>query len=84
MGDPATRTDALRRIVAEVSSRQDLSRLFEEVIDAAFDLFGVDRAGLWTYEDGPTPAASSPPSAVSRRRCSSSSAGCRATPTPSA
>ena len=53
--DPASRADALRRIVAEVSSRQDLGRLFEEVIDAAFDLFGADRAGLWTYEDGPTP-----------------------------
>jgi diguanylate cyclase (GGDEF)-like protein len=53
--DPSSRADALRRIVAEVSSLQDLSRLFEEVIDAAFDLFGVDRAGLWTYEDGPTP-----------------------------
>ena len=53
--DPASRADALRRIVAEVSSRQDLGRLFEEVIDAAFVLFGADRAGLWTYEDGPTP-----------------------------
>ena len=53
--DPTSRADALRRIVAEVSSLQDLGRLFEEVIDATFDLFGVDRAGLWTYEEGATP-----------------------------
>ena len=53
--DSTSRADALRRIVAEVSSRQDLGPLFEQVIDAAFDLFGVDRAGLWTYEPGPTP-----------------------------
>ena len=52
---PADRAAALRRIAAEVSNRQDLGHLFEEVIDAAFDLFGVDRAGLWTWIDGPTP-----------------------------
>ena len=53
--DHATRSEALRRIAAEVSGSQDLERLFGEVIDAAFALFGVDRAGLWTYESGPRP-----------------------------
>ncbi len=50
-----TRADALRRIVAEVSARQDLGHLFEEVIDAASSLFGTDRAGLWTYDGTATP-----------------------------
>lgn len=53
--DHATRSEALRRIAAEVSGSQDVGRLFGEVIDAAFALFGVDRAGLWTYESGPRP-----------------------------
>ncbi len=53
--DEATRAAALRRIVAEVSSSQDLDRLFEEVIDASFTLFGADRAGLWIYDDSPAP-----------------------------
>jgi diguanylate cyclase (GGDEF)-like protein len=53
--DHATRSAALRRIAAQVSGSQDVERLFGEVIDAAFDLFGVDRAGLWTYENGPRP-----------------------------
>jgi diguanylate cyclase (GGDEF)-like protein len=53
--DHASRSDALRRIAAEVSGSQDVGRLFEEVIDASFALFGVDRAGLWTYESGPKP-----------------------------
>ena len=42
-----TRADALRRIAAKVSGRRDLDGLFEDVIDEAFPLFGVDRAGLW-------------------------------------
>ncbi|MEP6638444.1 MAG: diguanylate cyclase, partial [Chloroflexota bacterium] len=50
-----TRADSLRRIAAEVSGRQDLDRLFRDVIDEAFTLFGVDQAGLWTYDDSPTP-----------------------------
>ncbi len=53
--DHATRSEALRRIAAQVSGSQDVERLFGEVIDAAFALFGVDRAGLWTYESGPKP-----------------------------
>jgi len=39
-----TRADALRRFAAEVSGRQDLAGLFEDVIDASFTLFGVDAA----------------------------------------
>ncbi len=54
-GDRPTRADALRRIAAEVSGRHDLDGLFRDVIDEAFTLFGVDQAGLWMYDDGPTP-----------------------------
>ncbi len=47
--DP-TRADALSRIAAEVSGRRDLSRLGRDIIDEAFAIFGVDRAGLWTFD----------------------------------
>ena len=47
--DP-TRADALGRIAAKVSGRRDLAGLFDDIIDEAFGLFGVDRAGLWTYD----------------------------------
>jgi diguanylate cyclase (GGDEF)-like protein len=47
--DP-TRADALSRIAAKVSGRRDLTGLFDDIIDEAFALFGVDRAGLWTYD----------------------------------
>src|SRR5689334_20981057 len=47
--DP-TRAEALVRIAAEVSGRRDLTALFHDIIDEAFKLFGVDRAGLWTYD----------------------------------
>jgi diguanylate cyclase (GGDEF)-like protein len=47
--DP-TRAEALSRIAAEVSGRRDLTALFHDIIDEAFKLFGVDRAGLWTYD----------------------------------
>ena len=53
--DRSTRADALRRFAAEVSGRQDLDGLFRDVIDESFTLFGVDEAGLWTYDDSPTP-----------------------------
>jgi diguanylate cyclase (GGDEF)-like protein len=53
--DRPTRADALRRIAAEVSGRHDLDGLFRDVIDEAFTLFGVDQAGLWMYDDAPTP-----------------------------
>ena len=53
--DRPTRADALRRIAAEVSGRQDLGGLFRDVIDESFALFGVDQAGLWTYDDSPSP-----------------------------
>ena len=55
IADLPTRTAALRRIAAEVSGRHDLDGLFRDVIDEAFTLFGVDQAGLWTYDDGPRP-----------------------------
>src|SRR6185437_13109164 len=49
--DPGpTRADALRRIAAKVSGRRDVAGLFDDVIDEAFALFGVDRAGLWLYD----------------------------------
>ena len=51
----STRADALRRFAAEVSGRQDLIGLFEDVISESFTLFGVDAAGLWTYDGSPTP-----------------------------
>ena len=45
-----TRADALGRIAARVSGRRDVAGLFDDIIDEAFALFGVDRAGLWMYE----------------------------------
>ena len=45
-----TTADALSRIAAKVSGRRDVNGLFEDVIDEAFGLFGVDRAGLWLYD----------------------------------
>jgi diguanylate cyclase (GGDEF)-like protein len=44
------RADALRRIAAKVSGRREVAGLFDDIIDEAFALFGVDRAGLWTYD----------------------------------
>jgi diguanylate cyclase (GGDEF)-like protein len=51
--DP-TRAEALGRIAAKVSGRRDLAGLFDDIIDEAFGLFGVDRAGLWTYDASST------------------------------
>jgi diguanylate cyclase (GGDEF)-like protein len=45
-----TRADALGRIASKVSGRRDVTGLFDDVIDEAFALFGVDRAGLWLYD----------------------------------
>ena len=53
--DRPARADALRRFAAEVSGRQDLDGLFRDVIDESFTLFGVDEAGLWTYDGSATP-----------------------------
>ena len=47
--DP-TRAEALSRIAAKVSGRRELAGLFDDIIDEAFALFGVDRAGLWVYD----------------------------------
>ena len=60
--DP-TRAEALGRIAAEVSGRRDLTALFHDIIDEAFKLFGVDRAGLWTYDE-----AASPPLTMAAQR----------------
>jgi len=49
------RSAALLRIAAVVSGQHDLDRLFEDVIDESFSLFGVDQAGLWSYHDQPLP-----------------------------
>jgi diguanylate cyclase (GGDEF)-like protein len=46
-----TTADALSRIAAKVSGRRDVNGLFDDVIDEAFGLFGVDRAGLWLYDE---------------------------------
>jgi len=50
-GDP-TRVEALGRIAARVSGQRDVRSLFDDIIDEAFTLFGVDRAGLWHYDPG--------------------------------
>ena len=60
--DP-TRAEALSRIAAKVSGRRDLTGLFDDIIDEAFTLFGVDRAGLWTYD----PSADRPLSLAAQR-----------------
>ncbi|HUP54386.1 MAG TPA: hypothetical protein VM408_02675, partial [Methylomirabilota bacterium] len=61
-GSP-TRADALGRIASKVSGRRDVEGLFNDVIDEAFGLFGVDRAGLWLYD----PSASTPLSLAAHR-----------------
>ncbi len=56
-GDPdrPAGSDALRRFAALVSGQLDLDRLFHDVIDESFELFGVDEASLWMYDDSETP-----------------------------
>ena len=51
----ADRDASLRQIAAEVSSHRDLGRIFEDVLRHSMDLFGAERAGLWTVEDGERP-----------------------------
>jgi diguanylate cyclase (GGDEF)-like protein len=53
--DQLGRSDALRRFAAQISGRLDLDRLFKDVIDESFALFGVDEAGLWRYDGSDTP-----------------------------
>ena len=60
--DP-TRAEALSRIAAKVSGRRELAGLFDDIIDEAFALFGVDRAGLWLY----APAADRPLTLAAQR-----------------
>jgi len=51
----ADRDAAVQRIAAEVSGHRDLARIFEHVLRHAMDLFGAERAGLWTVEEGERP-----------------------------
>ena len=53
--DSRSRGDVLRRFAAQVSGQLDLDRLFRDVIDESFALFGVDEAGLWLYDGSDTP-----------------------------
>ena len=41
-----TRADALGRIASKVSGRRDVARLFDDIIDEAFGLFGVDQIAI--------------------------------------
>lgn len=53
-GPGTGRTDAVRRVAAKLSGRHDVASLFDDVIDEAFELFGVERAGLWRYDTAST------------------------------
>jgi len=52
---PVVRDAALRRISTEVAGPRDLQQVFEHVLRHSMDLFGAERAGLWTVEDGERP-----------------------------
>ncbi len=43
---------ALRLVAAEVSGEADPARVIEDVLDHSMHLFGADRAGLWTLDEG--------------------------------
>ena len=45
----------LQRIAAEMSDHRDLGQIFEHIVRHSMDLFGAQRAGLWTFEDGERP-----------------------------
>ena len=51
----AARDAPLRRIAAEVSGHRELGQIFEDVLRHSMDLFGAERAGLWTVEEGERP-----------------------------
>ncbi len=53
--DTADRQKALQRVAVEVSTRRDLGRVFDDVLDHAVALFEADKAGLWVLEDGERP-----------------------------
>lgn len=53
--DAVHRSEAIRRIAAEISGRTDLATLFEDVIDYSVALFEVERVGLWLIDDSPQP-----------------------------
>ena len=66
-GGSRGRPDVLRRIAADISSRVDLDRLFRDVIDDSFALFGTDEAGLWLYDGTEFPLALAAQRGLSRR-----------------
>jgi diguanylate cyclase (GGDEF)-like protein/excisionase family DNA binding protein len=49
------RSEALRRIVDEVSGTLDPARLFDDVLDSSRELFGAAISGLWLLEPGDHP-----------------------------
>jgi diguanylate cyclase (GGDEF)-like protein/PAS domain S-box-containing protein/excisionase family DNA binding protein len=50
------RGDALRRIAAEISGRNDLETILADVVEASTALFSADRAALWLFDrDLPQP-----------------------------
>ncbi len=51
----ADRHAAIRRIAAEMSGHSGLASVYEDVLRHAIELFGAERAGLWTVEDGDRP-----------------------------
>jgi diguanylate cyclase (GGDEF)-like protein/excisionase family DNA binding protein len=67
VGAGGGRADVLRRIAADISGRVDLDRLFRDVIDDSFALFGTDQAGLWLYDGSEFPLALAAQRGLSRR-----------------
>jgi len=67
VGAGGGRPDVLRRIAADISGRVDLGRLFRDVIDDSFALFGTDEAGLWLYDGSEFPLALAAQRGLSRR-----------------
>ncbi len=44
-----------RRLAGGVSSHRDLGRIFDDLLDHSMALFGADKAGLWTVDEGDHP-----------------------------
>ncbi len=49
------RRAADRRLAGGVSSHRDLGRIFDDLLDHSMALFGADKAGLWTVDEGDHP-----------------------------
>ena len=50
-----TGSDAFRRISSELSGTDDLPAVFDEVLDNATRLFGLDRSALWLWNQAGSP-----------------------------